>query len=414
MKRSLLIFLILFFHSLLVRFSNAAVNDSAGIIFPELTSGAGARSESMAGAFTAVADDASAVFWNPAGLSRINKIKVSVEFDKWFMDSYYENLMSAFPLGSGVLGLDVFYMNYGSFNRVNESGALTGGAVNPYNLSVLGGYGLSLGKELSLGVTAKFAMQSIDTYSYSGFGIDFAAMYKAQQFSYGLTLQNIGSGGAYSMPMAVRAGAALQALSTREHKLTVAMDLDYIFKDAPYASLGAEYIFAKMFFLRAGYRLKFGENNTGGLTGLSAGAGVGINDFTIDYAFVPFGDLGVSNRVTLNMDFAVPNSDVEMLKPVRRVVEKESDKQAKTPEQLRDMLAQGGSYENAGNLNAAEKEYKAIIDENFDYADAWKRLGAVMVKKKNNVEAFRCFQQYLKLRPDDKAVRAWMDKNSRE
>jgi tetratricopeptide (TPR) repeat protein len=78
------------------------------------------------------------------------------------------------------------------------------------------------------------------------------------------------------------------------------------------------------------------------------------------------------------------------------------------------MLAQGGSYENAGNLNAAEKEYKAIIDENFDYADAWKRLGAVMVKKKNNVEAFRCFQQYLKLRPDDKAVRAWMDKNSRE
>lgn len=392
----------------------ADVSGSAGIIFPEITSGSGARAEAMAGAFTAIADDASAVYWNPAGLSRINKIKVSFAFDKWLMDSFYQNLSTAFPTGPGVLGLDIFYMNYGSFNRVNESGGLTGGALNPYNLSILGGYGISFGKELSLGLSGKFAMQSIDTYSYTGFGVDLGLLYKTQAFSAGLALQNIGTGGAYSMPMAVRTGASVLALVMREHKLLIALNLDYIFKDAPYAGLGAEYVFAKILSLRAGYRYKFSENNTGGLTGLTAGAGVDINGLTIDYAFVPFGDLGLTHRVTLNMEFTLPEQDEGVLKPIKRAPDKETGKPAKTAKELMDMLAQGGTYENAGNLNAAEKTYKAIIDEDFEYAVAWKRLGAVMVKKKNNVEAFRCFEQYLKLKPADNAVRSWLEKNSRE
>jgi hypothetical protein len=412
MKKHLL--MISMIMSIPIAASFAAVNNSAGIIFPELTSGVGARAEAMAGAFTAVADDASAVYWNPAGLSRINKIKVSAAFDKWFMDSSYQNILAAFPSGPGVIGFDIFFMNYGTFNRVNESGGLPGGSINPYDLTVLGGYGMPLGRELSAGMSVKFSTQVIDTFSYTGLGLDLAMLYKIEAFAAGLTLQNIGTAGSYSMPMAVRGGASMLALSTREHKLTIAADMDYIFRDAPYASAGAEYVFLKMFSLRAGYRLKFGTNNTGGMTGLSAGAGVAFNDYSIDYAYVPFGELGTTHRVTLNMDFSLPSQEVEMLKPARRVTDSRTKKPEKTTKELFAMLAQGGSYENAGNLDAAEKQYREILDADFNYAEAWKRLGAVMVKKKNNVEAFRCFQAYLKLKPDDSAVKSWLKKNSRE
>ena len=395
-------------------FLNAVVNDTAGIIFPELASGAGARADGMGGAFTSVADDASAVYWNPAGLSGIKNIKVSAAFDKWLMDSFYQNIMAAFPMGPGVIGFDVFYMSYGSFDRVNDLGILTGGTVAPYNLSFTGAYGLSLGSELSAGLSARFAMLSLDTNSFTGLAVDLGALYRTKSFSAGIALKNAGTGGDYYMPFEIKAGFSMPALATKEHKIIIALDTGYVLKEAPYAAAGAEYSFSKMFFARAGYKLKFTGTPEGSLGGLTLGAGAGLGAFSVDYAFVPFGDLGATHRVALNMEFAPPSQEVEMLKPVMRSTAKTADKKTKTPEELLDMLAQGGSFENAGNLDAAEKQYRAILDEDFNYADAWKRLGAVMVKKKNNVEAFRCFQAYLKLRPNDKAVKAWIDKNSRE
>lgn len=392
----------------------AGVNGNAGIIFPEIIAGAGARAEAMAGAFVSLADDASAVYWNPAGLSGIDNIKVSAAFDKWFMDSFYQNVMAAFPMGPGVLGLDIFYMSYGAFDRVNDSGVLTGGSVNPYSLSVMGGYGISFGKEFSAGLTARFALQAIDTTSVTGLSFDLGTRYKTKFFAAGFAIKNIGTAGEYSMPLQFKAGASIPLLSVKDHRFTFAADADYFLKDTAYASAGAEYSFSKLFSVRAGYRFGFGGNNTGSFSGFTAGAGAGIGNFSLDYALVPYGSLGITHRATLNMEFAVPNQEVEMLKPAKRKTEKPDGKEAKSAKELYDMLAAGGSYENNGNLDAAEKQYRAILDEDFNYAQAWKRLGAVMVKKKNNVEAFRCFQQYLKLKPDDKAVKAWIEKNSRE
>jgi len=47
----------------------------------DLGMGIGARAIGLAGAFTAVADDASALFWNPAGLTRLGENQLFLSFD---------------------------------------------------------------------------------------------------------------------------------------------------------------------------------------------------------------------------------------------------------------------------------------------------------------------------------------------
>jgi len=123
-------------------YSFGGINNSAGIIFPELDSGAGARAAGMGGAFTAVADDASASYWNPAGLSQLKNTEVMITFDKWFADSFYQHFIAAFPLETGVFAADIFYMNYGTFATYDNTGMLLGGTINSYNAAGTLSYGL--------------------------------------------------------------------------------------------------------------------------------------------------------------------------------------------------------------------------------------------------------------------------------
>jgi len=102
------------------------------------------------------------------------------------------------------------------------------------------------------------------------------------------------------LPLNIKAGAAYKVLKD----LTVACDLDeYIIDNKLYASVGAEYWLKNVLALRSGYRFGYDTSSLGGIVGLGVGAGVKIWGVTLDYAFVPFGDLGDTHRVSFGAKF---------------------------------------------------------------------------------------------------------------
>lgn len=386
----------------------AAVNTNAGIIFPEIENGAGARAAAMGGAYTAVADDAGSVYWNPAGLAGIKNTEVELTYDSWYVDSFFSCAMAAFPLPAGAIGAEIFYMNFGIFDRADNDGNPLNGSISPYTLAGFLAYGIKLGAGFSAGLAAKIISQSVDGTSASGFAGDAGLNFKTGWFAAGLTARNLGSGGVFVMPMEVKMGLAFNPAISSSHDLIISLNADYIHNDAFYSSAGLEYSLEKTFFLRAGYRYRFGENNLQGLSGITAGAGVKLGVIGFDYAFVPFGELGTSHRAVIKFEFGGPQKV-----PAQAVLPlvKRPAALTKDEEKMYKMFFEAGTLENSGKLAEAALLYRKMIKTDPSYAPAYKRLGAVFVKQGKKPEAVWCFEQYLKLKPDDAAVIKWMDKN---
>lgn len=358
--------------------SYAAVNPGAGIIFPELDSGAGARAAAMGGAFTAVADDAGAAYWNPAGLAVLEKSQVMITFDKWFSDSFYQHFIAALPIQAGAIAVDIFYMSYGTFETIDDSGNILGATMNPYAAAGTLSYGVGLGPNLSLGAGFTYAAQSIADITDSGFGINIGALYKWDIYSAGLSAKNIGSGGGFSMPADLRAGLAANIINDRSNSLLVSMDASYIANYTPGLCLGAEYSFMKTFSIRAGYAAQFKDQGPGTLNGFAGGVGFKAGDLFLDYTVEPFNELGLIQKVSMNFEFdrikfgsgAVVENTGNGNKPA-----------VDTKAELHELFEQAGMLENSGKLDQAREKYLDIIAIDVNYAEAWKRLGAVYVKQ---------------------------------
>lgn len=285
--------------------SFAAVNESVSIIFPLLDMGSGARAMGMGEAYTAVADDASALYWNAAGLGTVKNLQIAVTYDKWYMDTMFSQALFAWPLPTGTIGADIYYLNMGSITGRDLYGAPTQ-TINPYGVGGSIGYGISFGG-ISAGAAVKMISQSMGNISNAAFAGDIGALYKTGIFAAGASLQNIGSGAGYSLPMNIKAGVAVKALEIQQHGLLAALDMQYLFKDAVSLSAGAEYVYSGIVALRLGYKLGFGVTNLEGLKGLSGGIGLRYSNLNFDYAVVPYGDLGTTHRVTLSYMFANPD-----------------------------------------------------------------------------------------------------------
>ena len=280
----------------------AGVYDSVSVIFPALSMGAGARAIGMGGAYTAVADDASAIYWNAAGLGNIKNIQAVLTYDKWFVDTMFSQGMFAAPMSVGAFGADIFYMSMGSIPGRNIYGAETH-IINPYSIGGSAGYGISFG-DISAGAALKIISQSTGTRSNAAFAGDAGVLYKTGIFSAGTSLQNIGGTDGYSLPMDIKAGAAIKPINEGPHRLLIAVDAQYLFKDSASVSAGAEYVYADMLSARIGYKTGFARTDLEGLKGLSGGIGVKYAGVSFDYALVTYGDLGISHMITLTYDFA--------------------------------------------------------------------------------------------------------------
>lgn len=280
--------------------------------------GAGGRAGAMGDAFTAVADDVYASYYNPAGLIQLKGAQLGGAHAAYFQDVSYDVLSFAYPFGRGdqgmknALSLSVYHLGVGDIDRrVGDSTDAIGqfgASDDAYALS----YARALNGRVSVGATGKFISQTLDSYRASSFAGDVGVLYRLnpegdRPVALGASIRNLGPGTGYvkghedPLPTGGVVGVSYK------HSAALTLDLDAgKFRDAdPFAAVGGEW--RKPFSpetsasLRAGYTSA--RRDLGALAGLSAGVGLTYNRASFDFAWQPFGALGNTFRYSLLVKF---------------------------------------------------------------------------------------------------------------
>lgn len=285
------------------------INSNAGTSsFPFLKINISARAVAMGGAFTGLADDESALYYNPAGITAIDDTKYIVGYHDYLFDTQSGFLGYIKPINDRrTIGFYLSYLNFGSFTQTDENGDITGD-FGGGDLLLAVSFAQKKDHQISFGATAKFIYEKIDVYSASGLALDLAAKYNSDRgrFGAGLMLQNIGfqlsSLGETKdkLPTTIRSGISFKPKGI---PMTISSDIILPFDNDLIFAIGADYVNFKPFYVRLGWN-SFGSNykatnSDASLTGLSLGCGFDVRKMHISYAFSPAADLGDSHRITI-------------------------------------------------------------------------------------------------------------------
>ena len=295
-----------------------SVNKNAGTSsFIFLKINVGARPVAMGGAFTGLANDATALYYNPAGIAGVSQSSFIAGYHNYFVDvqSGFVGYTREFAPGS-VGGIFVSYLNYGDFTETDQLGNVLGD-FSGGDLMVGVSFGRKFRERFSFGATAKIMHESLQDYSAGGLALDLGARYSTPEidprdykfensYSGGVTIQNIGTelsslgDSSFALPLMVRAGGSarlkgLPMIFVGDIILPVDNDVDF--------ALGAEYFELKPLYLRVGWN-SFGSNyktsdSNDKWAGFSFGAGFDYKKYQIAYAVTLAADLGESHRITL-------------------------------------------------------------------------------------------------------------------
>ncbi|MDD5772725.1 MAG: PorV/PorQ family protein [bacterium] len=305
-KTLLTIILIYFFITVYQVFAGS---QDAGDAAAFLKSGQSVRALGMGKAFTAIADDASASYWNPAGLAQLNKNEFMFMYSKPFslvsgiqneniafalpfsFDYNYENLKAA-------VGFNIIYSAVDGIKGYTEQALPTGEEFSNRDMAYLLSCGVNgLIQNTDLGITFKIISQKIYTYSDYGFGADIGSLYHWQNFRFGLVLQDVLQAKiklkdtSDIIPVKLKTGIAYSIPDI----FTVSMGLDLIRNRDLKEHFGIEYTIAKLVSLRGGYTTDTNE--------ITAGLGFKKEAYEINYAFARHEELENSHRVSLSIRF---------------------------------------------------------------------------------------------------------------
>ncbi|MFA5162332.1 MAG: PorV/PorQ family protein [Elusimicrobiales bacterium] len=292
------------------------VNNAGTAAMDFLNLGVDAKAAGMGGAYTAVAEGASACYWNPAGLVQTNKYSATFMRANYAADISYQYMAYAQRLNYySVLGASLLMTNIGDIPYADMDGTLTGSTFSPRDMA----YNLTYSRailelsdkdhDVSMGVTMRYVNSRI-MESASAYMMDFGLMaYYFSELPYrlGFVLQNLGRGPQFDqqvdpLPLNVKLGGSISPFPD----FLVASDL-VLQKAGPYYfTLGAQYSTIAQENMRLSLRAGINSQQmkiTGGASGISLGAGIGLQFFNLDYAFVPMGELGYTHRISLSFDF---------------------------------------------------------------------------------------------------------------
>jgi opacity protein-like surface antigen len=302
--------------------------------------GVGSRAIGMGGAFVATANDASAMYWNPAGLGRLDRPGIVFVHTRWIADITFDYAGFIIPIsGVGTIGGNITMLNMGEMavrTELLQDG--TGERFNASDLAIGISYGINLTDRFSLGINAKYILQKIWKEEASGYAVDIGTLYNTplEGLRIGAALTNFGSDmqmrgddllvyhdvdpnqtgnndrifaelqtAEWPLPLSFQLGVAMDFLRTEMNRLTVAVDAVHPNDNTESLNLGAEYAFKESYYLRVGYRSLFRQDTEEGLT---LGGGINIALFGnvmigVDYAYADFGRLQNAQRFSLNLLF---------------------------------------------------------------------------------------------------------------
>jgi hypothetical protein len=281
--------------------------------------GVGARSSAMGGAFSAVDDDATAAYWNPAGVASMDKINITAMHILWYANSNYDYIAATAPIDNTTgFGLSVNYFWVPPFNSTRDSSgaALAPDAPLSYDMAVTASIAKIVGnlytKDFTIGNIALGANLTYIKRSILGVDIDPIFMFDTgllcnltDSLKAAFVLQNIGSSsGGDQAPFDAKLGLSYSWLFSKDFNVLFSADAikpiditdpDYV---KLFADMGVEMKIIDMLYLRGGYQMNDPDES------FTVGMGFAFKNLgSIDYAFVPHKELGATHRISVSVSF---------------------------------------------------------------------------------------------------------------
>ena len=303
-----------------------ATNESQAAVLPLLIE-PGAKQAGMGEAYSAIADDATAGYYNPAGLAFQDRNRRNFQFmhQNWLPaladDLYYEYLgYSMFAEGWGNFAINIIYFNMGEQSRTSEHSPEVIGKFHSFDFYISGSYGATMTDNLSLGLTLKGIYSKLADRGQgleegkgigSSFALDIGLMYKApiRGLTFSSVIHNLGPKISYidvtqadPLPLNWVFGVAYIPVDGEYNKLTFVMDIykplvrrhgtpiealykgwydeDNEFEQVDF-KIGSEYVYNNFLALRAGYSY----DDDGDLKSPTFGVGVIWDRINVDVAY---------------------------------------------------------------------------------------------------------------------------------
>jgi opacity protein-like surface antigen len=302
--------------------------------------GVSARAIGMGGAYVAIADDISSLYWNPAGLGTLKKGEAVFEQVDWLAGISFNYIGIAVPLGSyGTVGMFINSMTMPTMKvRTVDYPDGTGENFDASGISAGLSYGKNLTDRFTIGFNVKYIRETLWHETSKSFAVDVGTKYETgiKGLSIGATITNYGPDmkldgsdliiyhdtdplidgnndkimgklltEKWPLPLNMQFGIGYDIYDTKYLRITTAIDAFHPINNTESVNLGCEIAVAKMLFVRAGYKA-LGQQDTE--EGLTFGAGInyrlfGQSNIKLDYAYTDFGRLKNTNRFTLGLNF---------------------------------------------------------------------------------------------------------------
>lgn len=264
--------------------------------------GVGARASAMGGAYVALSDDITSLYWNPGGIGTIDNDEAVFHVTDWFMDTSMYFFGASYNIENiGIIGLSINSFSSGDIEEttIDQPGG-TGRAFNTSNHTIGLTYARRLIDRFSFGVTVKYVQENLDRSGANAFAIDVGSVFTTNflnNMRIGFAMSNLGQQLSFAgsdldfqvsrgqegkpvqasyltqgwdLPLMFRFGLATELYETEYYRLTVSGEVfdsrDYRYR----VHAGAEFGFREVVFLRGGYKFNYD------ISEYALGAGVNI------------------------------------------------------------------------------------------------------------------------------------------
>ena len=278
----------------------------AGALFLRL--GMGARAAGMGEAYTAVAKDASSIYWNPGAMAPVLGTNIVLTHNEFIQSVRLEQGALTHATDFGTFGFSFTGLFMDDLDRFGpDPSEFPLGQFSVFDIAFAGGYARYVVPNLSIGISGKWIHQKIDQSTANGAAFDLGLYHISQVkgLKFAAVVVNLGSpmnysddffqGKDFALPRSIKLGASYdRRLPGLESQVLAAFDIVLPNDGDAKQHLGGEFVYKRMLYLRAGY--KAGYDSQGGTFGF----GVEYQTLMFDYAFLLVkNDLGDSHRIGL-------------------------------------------------------------------------------------------------------------------